>query len=234
MFALLPTRRRLPGGTLLSLAMHAVAVAALLHGLRMHPVHVFTLPGTVTGTRVELAYLPGRAPTPTLHAQNAKPRPSADETDPAGPSAAHEVSPAPAVALATAPAAIVPPPTPHLTVTESSPTSETASPSSSNPDAMSGSDSWGSGSIQIALTTFSPSPKPDLSVLPHGVQGDVVVDVTIDPHGKVADLAVLHTLGYGIDSSVIGTLKTWLFRPATKDGAPIASVQELHFHFGPV
>jgi outer membrane biosynthesis protein TonB len=45
-----------------------------------------------------------------------------------------------------------------------------------------------------------------------------VVDVTIDPSGKVADLAVLHTLGYGIESSVIGTLKTWTFRPATKDG----------------
>ena len=52
--------------------------------------------------------------------------------------------------------------------------------------------------------------------------------------GKVAELAVLHTLGYGIESSVIGTLKTWTFRPATKDGNPIASVQELHFHFGPV
>src|ERR1700729_1275774 len=101
------------------------------------------------------------------------------------------------------------------------------------PDATSGSDSWGSGSVEIALTTYSPSPAPDLSVLPHGVQGDVVVDVTIDPSGKVAHLAVLHTLGYGIESSVIGPLKTWTFRPATKDGSPIASVQELHFHFGP-
>ncbi len=103
-----------------------------------------------------------------------------------------------------------------------------------HPDSNSGSDSWGSGSVEIALTTYSPSPAPDLSVLPHGVQGDVVVDVTIDPDGKVADLAVLHTLGYGIESSVIGTLKTWTFRPAKKDGTPIASVQELHFHFGPV
>ena len=65
-------------------------------------------------------------------------------------------------------------------------------------------------------------------------RGLLVVDVTIDPTGKVADLAVLHTLGYGIESSVIGTLRTWTFRPATKDGNPIASVQELHFHFGPV
>ena len=119
-------------------------------------------------------------------------------------------------------------------MTEAAPSPNVSSPASATPDSSSGSDSYGSGSIQIALTTYSPSPVPDLSALPHGVQGDVVVDVTIDPTGKVADLAVLHTLGYGIESSVIGTLKTWTFRPATKDGTPIASVQELHFHFGPV
>jgi protein TonB len=121
-------------------------------------------------------------------------------------------------------------------VTEAAPapSPNVSSPAAAIPDSNSGSDSWGSGAIQIALTTYSPSPAPDLSVLPHGIQGDVVVDVTIDPSGKVADLAVLHTLGYGIESSVIGTLRTWTFRPATKDGNPIASVQELHFHFGPV
>ena len=61
-----------------------------------------------------------------------------------------------------------------------------------------------------------------------------MVDVTIDPTGKVADLEVLKTLGYGIESSVLDTVRTWVFRPATKDGVPVASVQELHFHFGPV
>jgi periplasmic protein TonB len=114
-------------------------------------------------------------------------------------------------------------------VTEAAP-----APPAETPDSTSGSDSWGADSIQIALTTYSPSPSPDLSVLPHGVQGDVIVDVTIDSTGKVADLALLHTLGYGIESSVLGTLKTWVFHPATKDGTPVASIQELHFHFGPV
>jgi protein TonB len=180
-----------------------------LFSIRLHPVHVFSLPGTALGTRVEIAYLPGRAPSPALHAQKR-------------------------VKSTPQPAAVHPPPLPHLTVTEAAPSPNISAPESAVPDSTTGSDSWGSGSIQIALTTYSPSPAPDLSVLPHGVQGDVVVDVTIDPSGKVAELAVLHTLGYGIESSVIGTLKTWTFRPAIKDGTPIASVQELHFHFGPV
>jgi protein TonB len=196
----------------------------LFLSLRMHPVQVFTLPGTDRGTRVELTYLPGRAPVPSPHPQiKVKPRALS------GP----EIKPSPTVVAAN-PAAVHLPPLPHLTVTEAVPSPNASSPASDTPDSSSGSDSWGSGSIQIALTTFSPSPKPDLSALPHGVQGDVVVDVTIDPTGKVANLAVLRTLGYGIESSVIGTLRTWTFRPATKDGTPIASVQELHFHFGPV
>lgn len=220
MFSPLPVRRYSAGPALFSVGVHlAVAVVFLLLA-RLHPVHVFTLPGTELGTRVELTYLPGRAPAPVAHAQpKVKPRP---------------VSGPALLASTTSPDPLRLPPAPHLTVTEASPSPNLSSPASAIPDSTSGSDSWGSGSIQIALTTYSPSPAPDLSVLPRGVQGDVVVDVTIDPSGKVADLAVLHTLGYGIESSVIGTLKTWTFRPATKDGNPIASVQELHFHFGPV
>jgi periplasmic protein TonB len=226
MFSPLPNRRILLGPTWLSVAAHALVAAVFLFSMRLHPVHVFSLPGTALGTRVEIAYLPGRAPAPAPHPQKrVKPRPLD----------APEITPAPALRASTLkPAAVHPPPLPHLTVTEASPSPNISAPASAIPDSTTGSDSWGSGSIQIALTTYSPSPAPDLSVLPRGVQGDVVVDVTIDPNGKVADLAVLHTLGYGIESSVIGTLKTWTFRPATKDGAPIASVQELHFHFGPV
>jgi periplasmic protein TonB len=207
MFSPLPIRRSPLGSALLSVAAHAVAAGIVLFALRQHPVKVFTLPGTDLGTRVELAYLPGRAPAPTPRPQ-AKVKPKALPTP--------KITPSPVVEAA------------------KTPSPNASSPASAVPDSSSGSDSWGSGSIQIALTTYSPSPAPDLSVLPHGVQGDVVVDVTIDPSGKVADLAVLHTLGYGIETSVIGTLKTWTFRPATKDGNPIASVQELHFHFGPV
>src|ERR1700683_2603093 len=226
MFSPLPNRRSLLGPTWLSVAAHAVGGALFLFSPPLHPVHVFSLPGTELGTRVEIAYLPGRAPAPAPHPQKrVKPRPLS----------APEITTAPTLPPSTPqPARVHPPPLPHLTVTEAAPSPNITAPASATPDSTTGSDSWGSGSIQIALTTYSPSPAPDLSVLPRGVQGDVVVDVTIDPSGKVADLAVLHTLCYGIESSVIGTLKTWTFRPATKDGNPIASVQELHFHFGPV
>jgi hypothetical protein len=33
------------------------------------------------------------------------------------------------------------------------------------------------------------------------------------------------------DHDVIQTVRLWTFTPATKDGLPISSRQELHFHF---
>ena len=158
MFSPLPIRRSLVSASALSVAAHAVVVAAIFFSLRLHPVKVFSLPGTDLGTRVELTYLPGRAPVPPLSPQiRVKPKALS------GP----QIAP-PRRCWLTAPDAVHLPPLPHLTVTESAPSPNVSSPASAIPDSSSGSDSFGSGSIQIALTTYSPSPKPDLSGSPMG------------------------------------------------------------------
>ena len=204
-----PDRRRILDSTGLSLAAHAVILGVLVFSLRSRPVHVFNLPGTELGTRLEL-FLPARE-----GACSGASSASEDQAPPRDRGAHQTVYDGKDVGAH-------PNRTPSrrrsltLTVTESASAAEVSAPASATPDATTGSDSWGSGAMQIALTTYSPSPKPDLSVLPHGVQGDVVVDITIDPNGKVAELAVLRTLGYGIESSVIGTLKTWVFRPSNQ------------------
>jgi periplasmic protein TonB len=217
-----PTRR-LIDSTLVSVAAHVVVLAALLAYAHRHPIRVFNLPGTAAGTHLDVVYLPGRASMPSPRLKT-KIRPA---VHPAAAALQPAESPLPPVMQAPAL-----PPRPHLTFTPPAPTPD-LSPSSASADTA-GSDSFGSGDIQIAFTTYSPSPAPDLSVLPPGMQGDVILDVTIDSNGRVADLQVLKTPGYGIESSVIRTVRTWVFRPATKDGVPIASVQELHFHYGPV
>jgi periplasmic protein TonB len=207
-----------------SFVIHAVVLIALIGYAHRRPVRISSTAGTVAGTRVELVYLPGRAPTPAL-ARKAVVKPT--EVTELRPSAVEPLTPP-------QPQALHLPPRPHLTVSPTAAPPNPASPPAASSDATTGSDSFGAGAIEIAFTTYSPSPAPDLSLLPHGAQGDVVVDVTIDPTGKVGDLQVLHTLGYGVEESVLETVRTWIFRPATKDGVPVASVQELHFHFGPV
>jgi protein TonB len=89
----------------------------------------------------------------------------------------------------------------------------------------------GEGDIRIALLQHFPSPQPDLSALAHGVKGDVVLDAVIDEHGRIAQLTLLKGLAPSIDQAVIATVRQWLFTPATKDGVPVASEQEFHFHY---
>ena len=213
------TRRSVARAVIVSTVAHLSAVVAIFGYLYRHPARVVNPTGTPAGTRIDLVYLPGRAPASRLFPVAklkpialAKPTPSSAPVLPALPS----------------------PPPLHVTLTATAPTAGNSfsSPSDAT-DQTKGSNSWGlEDAQQIALTTYSPSPKPDLSVLPHGVQGDVIVDVTINSDGRISDLTVLKTVGYGIEVSVVNTVRTWTFRPATKDGVPVASVQELFFHFG--
>lgn len=99
------------------------------------------------------------------------------------------------------------------------------------PPPSSGGDPTGESDVSVALADYFPDPKPDLSVLPHGVRGDVVIDVVIDEEGKVVDTQVDQGLGHGLDEAVMAVVQTWTFTPATKAGKPVASKQQLLFHF---
>jgi TonB family protein len=75
---------------------------------------------------------------------------------------------------------------------------------------------------------------PDPDIYPwqlSGIQGDVVVEVTIDQTGIVSKTRVLQSLKQDIDEKCIATLRNWRFRPAMVDGVAIASRQDVHFHF---
>jgi protein TonB len=89
----------------------------------------------------------------------------------------------------------------------------------------------GEGDITIALQSYFPYPTPDLSSLPHGTKGDVILDAVIDADGKISQLTLLKGLGSTVDQSVIATVQQWRYTPAMRKGVPVASEQELHFHY---
>jgi len=184
---------------------HLLLLGVLVHQ-RASWIAPIRLPGNEHGTNLMVSYLPGRAP---IQASTADPK--------TPPQLAATSTPLPT------------PPTPKLKTNTASP--NTNSPVSPNPDSTEGADSLGSGNINIALASHFPTPKPDLSVLPRGTKGDVVLDIVIDTTGKVADIKMTSGLGHGIDETVIATVQQWVFHPATRDGQPVASEQELRFHY---
>ena len=125
--------------------------------------------------------------------------------------------------------AVVQPPKPKIVPPKDPPKLAMKKPEP--PPPSSSGDPSGEADVTVAMANFYPSPKPDLSVLPHGTRGDVVVDIVIDEDGKVVDTHVDQGLGHGVDEAVLAVVQTWTFTPATKAGKPVASEQQLLFHF---
>jgi TonB family protein len=83
--------------------------------------------------------------------------------------------------------------------------------------------------IRPALPIVSPDPVFGSDLV--GTEGDVIVEVTIDEQGSIVQKLVLHSLGRAIDDRVLAALEKWHFAPASKNGVPIPSKQDVYYHF---
>lgn len=85
--------------------------------------------------------------------------------------------------------------------------------------------------VTPAFPDVFPDPPVSRADLPKGVQGDVIVEVTIDPQGNVVETKLLQGIGYGVEDKVLAVLQRWHFHPATRYGMTIASQHIVHFHY---
>jgi periplasmic protein TonB len=85
--------------------------------------------------------------------------------------------------------------------------------------------------VRPALPVVFPEPLVSRAHIPPDLQGDVVVEVTIDAQGNVIGTKILQSLGYGIEEKVLAAVQNWRFRPATIDNVPIASQHNVYFHY---
>lgn len=85
--------------------------------------------------------------------------------------------------------------------------------------------------VKPALPDEFSDPHISRGEVPAGLQGDVVVEITIDAQGNVTETKLLQGLGPGIDERVIAAARAWHFRPATRNGMAILSKQDYRFHF---
>jgi protein TonB len=55
-----------------------------------------------------------------------------------------------------------------------------------------------------------------------GVQGKVILELTVNETGEVTDARVVKGLGYGLDEAALAAAKKYRFAPATQAGRPVA------------
>jgi len=86
--------------------------------------------------------------------------------------------------------------------------------------------------VKTALPVFTPDPPILHGAIPEPARGkDIVMDVVIDERGSIVQVEVLQGIGYGLENSIVETLRRWIFVPAKINGVAVASRRQLHFHF---
>ena len=63
------------------------------------------------------------------------------------------------------------------------------------------------------------------------VQGKTVLAVVINAEGDVGDVQVARPLGMGLDERAVEAVRSWRFRPAMKDGQPVAVQVDVEVSF---
>lgn len=58
------------------------------------------------------------------------------------------------------------------------------------------------------------------------IEGIVIVRCTVDEEGNVVATEVVKPLPFGLDAAAVAAVRQWKFRPAQKDGQPVASTYE--------
>lgn len=87
--------------------------------------------------------------------------------------------------------------------------------------------------IRPALPLYAFDPVLTPGDIAGGAEGDEVVEITIDEAGNVVAMHVLESLGPAADAKVLAVLENWRFHPAMRDGTPIPSKQDVHYHYRP-
>jgi protein TonB len=79
---------------------------------------------------------------------------------------------------------------------------------------------------------FNPQPKYTANALRRNVQGTVVMTAVVLPDGRVTNVSVIRSLDrYSLDDVARTTAARWRFRPALRQGVPVAVRVRIELEF---
>ena len=72
------------------------------------------------------------------------------------------------------------------------------------------------------MSKYTPEPEMSKEARRAKYQGTVALRVVVDKNGLVSRIAVMRSLGMGLDAEAVSTIRKWRFQPATREGQPVA------------
>ena len=79
------------------------------------------------------------------------------------------------------------------------------------------------GNVAQPPKTRSVQPEYPRPALRRGIEGIVILEVTVDRHGDVSDVAVLRSVE-GLDEAAVEAARQWRYEPTIVDGRPVSVV----------
>jgi len=86
-------------------------------------------------------------------------------------------------------------------------------------------------SVKLPQQIFSPDPEYSDLARRNKYQGVCVLSLIVSTEGTTRDIYVVRPLGEGLDEKAIAAVSRWRFKPATKDGAPVAVAINVEVQF---
>ena len=78
---------------------------------------------------------------------------------------------------------------------------------------------------------FMPDPDYPRALRKRKIQGICVLGLTVDEHGTARNLHVMRSLDKRLDQNAIDAVKRWKFKPAMRDGKPVAVLTSVEVDF---
>ncbi len=77
------------------------------------------------------------------------------------------------------------------------------------------------GNVSAPIPIYKPEPPYSEQARKAKYQGTCVLWIVVDAQGNVTDAQVVKPLGMGLDENALKTVRTWKFKPAMRNGAPV-------------
>jgi TonB family protein len=87
------------------------------------------------------------------------------------------------------------------------------------------------GEVKAPKPTYAPPPQFSEAARAAKHDGTVELGLIVKADGTPGDIWVKKKTGFGLDQQAVQTARQWRFRPATKDGKPVAVITSIEMSF---